>query len=44
MMVLPTLGNITLQRPEPPELVKEVIEKFVAARRLSDDPIVVFSG
>ncbi|KAI9447012.1 hypothetical protein F5148DRAFT_743376 [Russula earlei] len=39
--VLPTLQNIFLERLEPLGSVPEYIERFVAARKLSDHPVAV---
>jgi hypothetical protein len=41
MEVLPALENLFLQGPQPSELVKKAIGKFIAARQLSGFPVAV---
>jgi len=42
--VLPALKNIFFEGPHPSGLVKEVIRKFIAARRLSGRPVALSTG
>ena len=41
MEVLPALGNLSLDKPEPSGSARDAVESFIAARQVLDRPIVV---